>query len=40
VTADKGLVLYDGMVAGRGNPVEIFKQIKKMGYRECARCAA
>jgi Fe-S cluster assembly ATP-binding protein len=40
VTADKGLVLYDGMVAGRGNPVEIFKQIKKVGYRECARCAA
>lgn len=40
VTADKGLVLYDGVVAGRGNPVEIFKQIKKMGYRECARCAA
>ena len=40
VTADKGLVLYDGMVAGRGNPIEIFKQIKKVGYRECARCAA
>ena len=40
VTADKGLVLYDGVVAGRGNPVEIFKQIKKVGYRECARCAA
>jgi len=40
VTADKGLVLYDGVVAGRGNPVEIFKQIKKVGYRECAQCAA
>ena len=40
VTADRGLVLYDGVVAGRGNPVEIFKQIKKVGYMECARCAA
>lgn len=40
VTADKGLVLYNGTVAGRGNPVEIFKQIKKAGYKECARCAA
>jgi len=40
VTADKGVVLYNGVVAGRGNPVEIFKQIKKVGYRECARCAA
>ena len=40
VTADKGLVLYNGVVAGRGNPVEIFKQIKKIGYMECARCAA
>ena len=40
VTADKGLVLYNGVVAGRGNPVEIFKQIKKAGYKECARCAA
>ncbi|MCK4534707.1 MAG: ABC transporter ATP-binding protein [Syntrophobacterales bacterium] len=40
VTADKGLVLYNGVVAGRGNPVEIFKQIKKVGYMECARCAA
>ncbi len=40
VTADKGLVLYNGVVAGRGNPVEIFRQIKKVGYRECAKCAA
>ncbi|MEA1970144.1 MAG: ABC transporter ATP-binding protein [Thermodesulfobacteriota bacterium] len=40
VTADKGVVLYNGVVAGRGNPVEIFKQIKKVGYMECARCAA
>jgi Fe-S cluster assembly ATP-binding protein len=40
VTADKGLVLYNGVVAGKGNPVEIFRQIKKVGYRECAKCAA
>lgn len=40
VTADKGLVLYNGVVAGKGHPVEIFKQIRKVGYRECARCAA
>lgn len=40
VTADKGLVLYNGVVAGKGHPLEIFKQIRKVGYRECARCAA
>jgi len=40
VTADKGLVLYNGVVAGKGHPVEIFKQIRKVGYKECARCAA
>jgi Fe-S cluster assembly ATP-binding protein len=40
VTADKGLVLYNGVVAGKGHPAEIFKQIRKVGYRECARCAA
>lgn len=40
VTADKGVVLYNGVVAGKGHPVEIFKQIRKVGYKECARCAA
>ncbi len=40
LTADKGLVLYSGVVAGKGNPAEIFKQIRKVGYKECARCAA
>ena len=40
VTADKGLVLYNGVVAGKGHPTEIFKQIRKVGYKECARCAA
>jgi len=40
VTADKGLVLYKGVVAGKGHPAEIFKQIRKVGYKECARCAA
>ena len=40
VTADKGLVLYNGVVAGKGHPAEIFKQIRKVGYKECARCAA
>lgn len=38
VTADQGQVLYDGILACRSNPIEIFKQIKKVGYEECLRC--
>jgi Fe-S cluster assembly ATP-binding protein len=35
VTPDKGLVLYKREWRGRA-PLEIFKQIRKVGYRECA----
>ncbi|MCD6153618.1 MAG: ABC transporter ATP-binding protein [Syntrophobacterales bacterium] len=38
VTADKGQVLYDGILACSSNPSEIFKQIKEMGYEECIQC--
>lgn len=38
VTADQGQVLYDGVLACKSNPFEIFKQIKKVGYQECVRC--
>ncbi|MDD5475577.1 MAG: hypothetical protein PHU03_03580, partial [Syntrophales bacterium] len=38
VTADQGQVLYDGVLACKSNPIEIFKQIKKIGYEECVRC--
>lgn len=40
LTADKGQVLYNGMLACVGNPIEIFKQIKEVGYKECVRCVA
>ncbi len=39
IAADKGQVLYDGILACRSNPTEIFKQIKEAGYGECIRCA-
>jgi len=38
LTADKGQVLYEGVLACVGNPIEIFKQIKEAGYGECVRC--
>ncbi|HYA14594.1 MAG TPA: ABC transporter ATP-binding protein [Syntrophales bacterium] len=38
VTADKGQVLYNGVLTCRSNPLEIFKCIKQMGYEECVRC--
>ena len=38
LTADKGQVLYEGVLACVGNPIEIFKQIKEAGYEECVRC--
>ena len=39
VSADKGQVLYEGVLACRSYPAEIFKQIKDVGYEECVRCA-
>jgi Fe-S cluster assembly ATP-binding protein len=38
VTADKGQVLYEGVLSCRSNPREIFGCIKRMGYQECVRC--
>ncbi len=38
VTADKGQVLYNGVLSCTNNPREIFKQISKCGYGECVRC--
>jgi Fe-S cluster assembly ATP-binding protein len=39
VSADRGQVLYEGVLACRSYPTEIFKQIKDVGYEECVRCA-
>ncbi len=39
VTADKGQLLYDGMLTCTSNPREIFKCISEVGYGECIRCA-
>jgi len=39
VTADRGQVLYEGVMSCKSNPQEIFNCIKKMGYEECVRCA-
>jgi Fe-S cluster assembly ATP-binding protein len=38
VTADKGQVLYDGVLSCTTNPREILDCIGKMGYKECVRC--
>jgi len=38
VTADRGHVLYDGVLSCKSNPQEIFKCIKDCGYEECVRC--
>ncbi|NPU85663.1 MAG: ABC transporter ATP-binding protein [Syntrophaceae bacterium] len=38
VTADRGQVLYDGMMSCKTNPLEIFHCIKQAGYEECVRC--
>ena len=38
LNADKGHVLYEGMLTCRTNPREIFKCIKEVGYEECVRC--
>jgi Fe-S cluster assembly ATP-binding protein len=39
VTADKGQVLYEGVLLCRSNPVDIFRTIRERGYGECIRCA-
>lgn len=38
VTADRGQVLYDGVMTCKQNPLEIFRCIKQAGYEECVRC--
>jgi len=39
VTADKGLVLFNGELTCSTNPTEIFRCISDYGYEECVRCA-
>jgi len=39
VTADKGQVLYEGVLTCTTHPREIFTCISKVGYEECVRCA-
>lgn len=39
VTADKGQMLYDGVLTCSSNPREIFRCISEVGYEECTRCA-
>jgi Fe-S cluster assembly ATP-binding protein len=38
VPADKGQVLYNGVLACAGNPREILACIGKLGYEECVKC--
>ncbi len=38
VPADKGQVLYNGVLACAGNPREIFQCIGRLGYEECVKC--
>lgn len=40
VAADKGQVLYDGMLSCVSNPREILDCISASGYEECVRCIA
>ena len=39
VRADKGLVLYDGVLSCMENPPEILECISNYGYEECVRCS-
>ncbi len=39
VPADTGQVLYDGVLACKGNPREIFQCIGQSGYEECVKCS-
>lgn len=38
VPADKGQVLFNGILACAGNPREIFQCIGQLGYEECVKC--
>jgi Fe-S cluster assembly ATP-binding protein len=38
VAADKGQVLYDGMLSCVSNPREILSCVGESGYQECVRC--
>jgi len=38
VSADKGQVLYDGMLSCISNPGEILNCVSESGYEECVRC--
>ena len=38
VSADKGQVLYDGMLSCVSNPGEILNCVGESGYEECVRC--
>lgn len=38
VEADRGHVMMDGTIACHGNPREILRCIKDVGYEECVRC--
>jgi len=39
ITADKGQVLYGGVLCCRRNAREILKWIREYGYEECIRCS-
>jgi Fe-S cluster assembly ATP-binding protein len=39
ITADKGQVLYDGVMQCSQNAREILKWIREYGYQECHRCS-
>jgi Fe-S cluster assembly ATP-binding protein len=39
ITADKGQVLYDGVLCCSRNAREILKWINEFGYEECVRCS-
>ncbi len=38
VAADKGQVLYNGVLSCSTNPREILRCIAEIGYEECVRC--
>jgi Fe-S cluster assembly ATP-binding protein len=39
ITADKGQVLYEGVLTCTSHPREIFRCISEVGYGECVKCA-
>jgi len=38
IEADRGHVMIEGSIACGGNPREMLRNIKKVGYEECVRC--